>query len=75
MSELKYYLAGNKTDDYGNGIIELIETTQKNSTGYYWTKDVDASDVIVLKKYFDLVSYDEENKRTDDQRFYGGSEE
>lgn len=71
MNDLKYYLAGNKTDDYGNGIVELIHTTQEYSTGYYWTKDVEDADAKVLRKYFNLVDHEEESDRTDDRRFYG----
>lgn len=75
MEKLNWYLVGNKEDDYGNGIIEFVETTHKLAHEYYWYRLTRKSDFRVLKKYFDPVYHDEEKKRTADRRFYGTVEE
>lgn len=70
--DTNYYLVSNKDDDYGNCRIELVETTQELSRQYYWYRDTVKTDIRVLKKYFDIVPYSEEKKRTRDSRYYGG---
>jgi len=70
---MKIYLVENKADDYGNCNKELVQTTLKNATQYYWYKEVQEPDINVLKRYFTLIEYDEEKDRTEDQRFYGHS--
>lgn len=74
-SDLNWYLVGNKEDDYGNSIIELVETTPELAKEYYWKRETRKSDFRVLKKYFEPVYHDEEKERTDDRRFYGTVEE
>lgn len=68
---MKYYFVTNKSDDYGNCIKELVQTTLKNAKQYYSCREVLDEDIETLKKYFYLVEYEEEKQRTKDQRFYG----
>lgn len=71
MEKLNYYFVCNKADDYGNRRDELVHTTEKNSKEYYYAKNVDNQDIEILKKYFDVLSYEEESERSEDERFYG----
>lgn len=71
MTNMKYYLVENKSDDYGNCSRELVQTTIENANQYYSQQEIPDSDVEVLKRYFDFIDYDEEKERTEDQRFYG----
>lgn len=71
MESLAVYFVGNKSDDYGNSNLELVETTLKNAKEYYWYKIIEPEDIPTLRKYFDLVEYEEEKERSDDNRFYG----
>lgn len=66
---MKYYFVENKSDDYGNCRREIVQTTAVNAKKYYWHKEiVDLDDIEVLKKYFDIVDYEEEKER--EERFY-----
>ena len=71
MEDTKFYIVTNKTDDYGNGRTELVQTTPDHAKEYYHHKEVDASDVETLKKYLGVVEFEEESQRSDDDRFYG----
>ena len=68
---MKYYLVENKSDDYGNCITEIVETTPKLAKEYYNHKEISDDDIVIIKKYFDIVNYDEEKERTKHRRFYG----
>ena len=76
MSEvpLFYYLVRGKSDDYGACLIELVQTTPEKAAEYYSHEEVPPEDVAVLEKYFDLIDYEEESKRSSDKRYYGGSD-
>lgn len=65
------YLVRTKSDDYGACITELVATTQDKADEYYNNKLIEPVDVAALKKYFQLVDYEEERGRSDNERFYG----
>lgn len=65
------YLVYSKGDDYGACITELVETTQEFAEQYYGKQRVDADDVETLKKYLNLVEFEEEKERSAEGRFYG----
>jgi hypothetical protein len=67
---MKYYLVTNKSDDYGNCRTEVVHTTLENANQYYFSKEVDETDLPIIKKYLDIVSFEEENLRTSNERFY-----
>lgn len=71
---LKHYLVNNKPDDYNNCDTEFVQTTQEFALQYYNVRPVAEEDVEVLKKYYTYVGFEEEKERTEEQRFYGGSE-
>lgn len=68
---MKHYIVYNKSDDYGNCKMEIVQTTQKNAKQYYHHKEIDDSDVVVFTKYFGVVETEEEKERSSDYRFYG----
>lgn len=65
------YIVESKGDDYNACLTELVETTPENAKEYYSSKLVSTEDVIVLKKYFELIPFSEENERDSDRRFCG----
>lgn len=68
---MKTYFVQNKADDYGNCRTELIQTQPHLAKQYYHHKEVLEQDVDTLKRYIDLIPYEEEVGRTEDERFYG----
>jgi len=68
---MKTFIVYSKSDDYGACKTELVETTLKNAKEYYHHREVAEQDVVILKKYLDLVPYSEEKERSNDGRFYG----
>ncbi len=68
---MKTFIVYSKEDDYGARRTELVQTTKKNAQAYYDFREVDSEDVEVLSRYMPLVSYAEENERSNDERFYG----
>lgn len=71
---MKTYLVQSKPDDYGACLKELVQTTERVAKEYYHAKEVDAADVEILKKYFDLVPAEEESERTCDERYFGSQD-
>lgn len=69
--EKKIYIVQNKADDYGNCRTELVETTPELAKEYYYSNEVKTEDIETLKKYFDIVDFEEESHRDDNDRFYG----
>jgi len=67
----KYYLVKNKPDDYGNCKTELIEASVERAIEYYYHRRVADNHVEILKKYFELVTDEEERERSDEERYYG----
>ena len=72
MKDLKYYLVQGKTDDYVACLTEVVRTTQANAEEYYSHREIEESDIEVLFKFFDLVDFEEESKRTGEKRYFGG---
>lgn len=70
-AKLKYWMVTGKGDDYGACLQELVRTTVENACQYYSHTEVDPSDTEVLFKFFDLVDYEEESSRTNEQRYFG----
>ena len=71
----KYFLVNNKPDDYGNCLVELVQTSETLAKQYYHSREVKISHVAILKKYFELLLAEYENTRTADERYYGGDEQ
>lgn len=68
---MKTYFVQSKEDDYGACLTELVQTEQELAEQYYYHKEVPGEDAETLKKYIDLVEFEEEKGRDEDQRFYG----
>ena len=67
----KSYIVQNKPDDYGSSNREIVITTLKNAKEYYYHELVPEEHMDVLKHYFDVVEYEDETERTNEERFYG----
>lgn len=68
---MKTYIVTSKGDEYGNFLLEIVETTKNNAEEYYTHKEIDDSDIGILKKYLDFIPYEQEKERSSDRRFYG----
>lgn len=67
------WLVSGKPDDYGAARHEVVRTTQANAEEYYHAQELTEEEVAVLIKFFPRISYEEESKRTGEQRYDGTS--